>query len=135
MFEYDAKTIVPAEITLSSSERQFNMEGEAVKFHVKSVLEANQSKEVIGVFTAPDVHVSTAHEFFKAEFYSQKLNRVVKLNIVPLNFKQLLSLLPGQKNACNNGTKLLDMLRGLIKLKENSDDGAVWLQQINNALM
>lgn len=134
LFEYEDGAIIPAEITLSSNERQFNLEGEAVKFHVKSVLEANQTKEVIGVFTAPDVHVATAHEFFNAEFYSQKMNGVVKLNIVPLSFEQLLSLLPGQKNACNNGTELLSKLRNLIKLKENADDGSVWLQQINAAL-
>ncbi len=134
LFEYEDGSIIPAEITLSSNERQFNMEGEAVKFHVKSVLEANQSKEVIGVFTAPDVHVATAHEFFNAEFYSQKMNGVVKLNIVPLSFDQLQSLLPGQKNACNDGSELLSKLRNLIKLKENADDGAVWLHQIKTAL-
>lgn len=133
-FEYEDGTIIPAEITLSSNERQFNMEGEAVKFHVKSVLEANQSKEIVGVFTAPNVHVATAHEFFNAEFYSQKMNGVVRLNIVPLSFEQLLSLLPGQRNACNNGNELLSKLRNLIKLKENADDGSVWLQQINAAL-
>lgn len=134
MFEYDDGTIVPAEITLSSNERQFNMEGEAVKFHIKSVLEANQSKEVIGVFTAPDVHIATAHEFFNAEFYSQKMNGVVKLNIVPLSFDQLQSLLPGQKNACNNGNELLSKLRTLIKLKESADDGAKWLDRINETI-
>jgi hypothetical protein len=134
LFEYEGGTIIPAEITLSSNERQFNMEGEAVKFHVKSVLEANQSKEVIGVFTAPDVHVATAHEFYNAEFYSQKMNGVIKLNIVPLSFKQLLSLLPGQKNACNNGDELLVKLRNLIELKEKASDGAVWLQQIDTVL-
>lgn len=133
-FEYEDGTIIPAEITLSSNERQFNMEGEAVKFHVKSVLEANQSKEIVGVFTAPNVHVATAHEFFNAEFYSQKMNGVVKLKIVPLSFEQLQSLLPGQRNACNNGNELLSKLRNLIKLKENADDGSVWLQQINAAL-
>lgn len=134
LFEYEDGTIIPAEITLSSNERQFNMEGEAVKFHVKSVIEANQTKDVIGVFTAPDVHVATAHEFFNAEFYSQKMNGVVKLNIIPLSFDQLQSLLPGQKNACNNGDELLSKLRNLIKLKEKSNDGAVWLQNINSVL-
>lgn len=133
-FIYGGGSIVPAEITLSTNERQFNMEGEAVKFHVKSVLEANQDKEVIGVFTAPDVHVATAHEFFGAEFYSQKMGGVVKLNIVPLTFDQLLSLLPTQKNACNNSDELLDKLRSLIKLKDDSQDGAIWLQQINSSL-
>lgn len=133
-FIYDDGSIVPAEITLSTNERQFNMEGEAVKFHVKSVLEANQDKEVIGVFTAPDVHVATAHEFFTAEFYSQKMSGVVKLNIVPLTFEQLLSLLPGQRNACNSGDELLTKLRGLIQLKERSQDGSVWLREISTAL-
>ncbi|KXK10195.1 MAG: hypothetical protein UZ22_OP11002000927 [Microgenomates bacterium OLB23] len=86
------------------------------------------------MFTAPIVHVATAHEFFNAEFYSQKMNGVVKLNIVPLSFEQLQSLLPGQRNACNNGSELLNKLRSLVKLKENSQDGSVWLQEINTAL-
>jgi len=133
-FRYDDGTILPTEITLSTNERQFNMEGEAVKFHVKSVVEMNQSSDVIGVFTAPDVHVATAHEFFGADFYSQKLGGVVKLNIVPLSFEQLQSFLPGQRNACNNGAELLEKLRSLVRLKDASQDGAVWLRQINQAL-
>jgi len=133
-FKYDDGTLVPAEITLSTNERQFNMEGEAVKFHVKSIVEMNQSNEVIGVFTAPDVHVATAHEFFGAEFYSQKLGGVVKLNIVPLTFDQLQSLLPEQGNGCNSGAELVEKLRNLVKLKDTSQDGAVWLQQIDQTL-
>jgi AlwI restriction endonuclease len=133
-FEYEDGTIVPAEITLSSNERQFNMEGEPVKFHVKTIIEKNQSSEVIGLFTAPDVHVSTAHEFFGADFYSSKIGGVVKMNIVPLTFNQLQSLLPGQKNSCENGSELLSKLRGLINLKDSSEDGSVWLDKINHTL-
>lgn len=133
-FEYSDGAIIPAEITLSTNERQFNMEGEAVKFHIKSIVEANQSKEIIGVFTAPDVHVATAHEFYNAEFYSQKIGGVMKLNIVPLTFEQLQALLPGQRHSCRNGAELLDKLRSLIKLKESSENGFVWLQKISEAL-
>ncbi len=133
-FEYDDGTIIPAEITLSSRERQFTMEGEPVKFHVKSIVEKNQSSEVIGLFTAPDVHVATAHEFFGADYYSEKMGRVVKMNIVPLTFNQLQSLLPGQKNSCVNGNQLLSRLRSLIQLKESSSDGSVWLDKINQSL-
>ncbi len=134
LFKYKEDSIIPAEITLSNNERQFNMEGEAVKFHVKSIVEANRDSEVIGVFTAPQVHVATAHEFFGAEFYSQKLGGVMKLNIVPLTFTQLQSLLPGQTNACNDGSELLIKLRSLIRLKDRSSDGAVWLSKIHEEL-
>jgi hypothetical protein len=99
-FEYADGTIIPAEITLSTNERQYNMEGEPVQFHVKSIIEKNQSNEVIGLFTAPSVHVSTAHVFYRADFYSQKLGKAVDMNIIPLTFTQLQSLLPGQKNGC-----------------------------------
>lgn len=133
-FEYDDGTIIPAEITLSSRERQFTMEGEPVRFHVKSIVEKNQSSEVIGLFTAPDVHVATAHEFFKADYYSEKLGKVVQMNIVPLTFEQLQSLLPGQRNACNNGAELLSKLRDIIQLKSTSEDGHVWLQKIQNVM-
>lgn len=133
-FEYEDGTILPTEITLSSNERQFNMEGEAVKFHVKSVVEKNQSKEVIGLFTAPDVHVATAHEFFRADFYSQKLGEAINLDIVPLNFEQLQSLLPGQRNGCGTGEILLQKLRDLLELKKESTNGPEWLEKINVAL-
>ncbi len=133
-FEYADGTIIPAEITLSTNERQYNMEGEPVQFHVKSIIEKNQSNEVIGLFTAPNVHVSTAHVFYRADFYSQKLGKAVDMNIVPLTFSQLQSLLPGQKNGCENGSELLNKLRTLISLKKTSSDGAVWLQQINQTL-
>jgi hypothetical protein len=134
-FEYKNNIVIPAEVTLATNERQFNMEGEAVKFHVKSVVEANQGSTVIGVFTAPEIHVATAHEFFGAEFYSQKMGRVVKLDIVPLTFEQIESLLPGQSNSCNNGDQLLSKLKDLIRLKDRSKDGSIWLQQINDNLM
>lgn len=133
-FEYEDGTIIPAEITLSSRERQFTMEGEPVRFHVKSIVEKNQSSEVIGLFTAPDVHVATAHEFFKADYYSEKLGRVVQMNIVPLTFHQLQTLLPGQRNQCKDGPELLTKLRSLISLKESCSDGSVWLNQIEMAL-
>ncbi|HSW75014.1 MAG TPA: AlwI family type II restriction endonuclease [Candidatus Saccharimonadales bacterium] len=133
-FKYDDGTIVPAEITLSTNERQFNMEGEAVKFHVKSIVENNQSNDVIGVFTAPDVHVATAHEFYGAEFYSQKMGGVVKLNIVPLTFEQLQSLLPGQKNSCDDGVALVAKLHDLIEIKNEVQDGAEWLNRIGSIL-
>lgn len=133
-FEYADGTIIPAEITLSTNERQYNMEGEPVQFHVKSIIEKNQSNEVIGLFTAPNVHVSTAHVFYRADFYSQKLGKAVDMNIVPLTFTQLQSLLPGQKNGCESGDELLNKLRALISLKKTSSDGAVWLRQINNML-
>lgn len=133
-FKYGDGAIIPAEITLSTNERQYNMEGEAVKFHIKSIAEANQDSEIVGVFTAPDIHVATAHEFFNAEFYSKKLDKVMKLDIVPLTFEQLKSFLPGQKNGCKSGEDLLDKLRGLMSLKEQAINGAVWLQSINQTL-
>lgn len=133
-FKYADNILVPAEVTLSSNERQYNMEGEAVQFHIKSIMEANQSSDVIGLFTAPDVHVATAHEFYGADFYSQKLGNVVKLNIVPLNFEQLQSLLPGKRNSCNNGGELVAKLKHLLTLKNSSSNGAVWLKQIHEAL-
>ena len=134
LFRYEGGSIIPAEITLVTSERQFNMEGEAVKFHVKSVVEGNRGSEVIGLFAAPDIHVATAHEFYNADFYSQKLEDVIKLNIVPLTFKQLQSLLPGQKNSCRSGAELLERLRSLNHLKSDSGNGAAWLLRIGQTL-
>lgn len=133
LFEYENNVLVPAEITLETSERQFNMEGEAVKYHIKSIIELNQTSDVLGLFTAPSIHVATAHEFFSAEFYSQKIDGVIKLNIIPLTFRQLQSLLPGQKNACLNSTELIAKLKDLVNLKKNCKDGAVWLKQIEKA--
>lgn len=133
-FEYEDGIIIPAEITLSGNERQFNMEGEPVKFHVKNIIEKNRSSEVIGLFTAPQVHVSTAHEFFKADFYSQKMDEVVNMNIIPITFDQLQSFLPGQTNACYSGQELINKLRQLVKLKETSANGAVWLDNIRSFL-
>lgn len=134
LFEYEDGTIVPAEITLSTNERQYNMEGEPVQFHVKSIIENNQSREVIGIFTAPDVHVSTAHVFYRADFYSQKLEKAVDMNIIPLTFAQLQSLLPGESNGCDDGKQLLSKLRSLIALKNGAGDGAVWLNRIREEI-
>lgn len=133
-FEYEDGTIIPAEITLSSRERQYNMEGEPVQYHVKSIVEKNRSSEVIGLFTAPDIHVATAHEFYGADFYSQKVGGVVKLDIVPLNFEQLQSLLPGKRNSCSTGSELIAKLKHLLILRDKSSDGAVWLKNIEAAL-
>lgn len=133
-FEYEGEILVPVEITLSSNERQFNMEGEAVKFHVKSIIESHQTSEVIGIFTAPDIHVSTAHEFYGAEFYSQILGKPIALNIIPLTFAQLQTLLPGGKNSCSSSDDLLQKIGEIVDLKSGAGDGAVWLSRISDML-
>ncbi len=132
LFRYENQIIIPAEITLSSSERQFNMEGEPVKYHIKSVIEKNTQARVIGVFTAPEIHVATAHEFLNADFFSEKLGRPIELDIVPLSFVQLLSLLPGKNNGCNDATSLIQLLEHVIESKKRVSNGPAWLEQIKN---
>lgn len=74
------------------------------------------------------------HEFFRDDAYSTKLGKVIKLNIVPLTVAQLISLLPGETNACHSSSELLNMLKELLDLATECQDGVEWLAAIRRKM-
>lgn len=134
VFEYENEYIIPTEVTLSRDERQYNMEGVPVKHHVKNIIEKNTDATVVSLFTAPVIHPATAHEFYTASIYSTKLNKPLSLNIIPVTFSQLLSLLPGAKNGCSDGEQLIRKLEELKDLKSSVSTGPEWLKGIAVAM-
>lgn len=136
VFEYPESFILPTEVTLNLSDRQYSAEREPVQTHVLRITEANPDKEVIGVFIAPEINPRTAFEFFKdrSGVYSQKLKRSLSLSIVPLSVTQLISFLPGEINACSNSSDLHQKLNSLLTLAHNCADGVEWLTTIQQTL-
>lgn len=135
-FEYDEDTIVPAEITLNTGERQYAAEREPVRTHVAKLVEQNPKANVIGVFVAPTIQPRTAYDFYTAGSagdYSAQLGRVIRLNIVPLTIDQLCQLLPGQRLSCENSDDLKARLGELLALRPAppNGDGTQWITRIN----
>lgn len=136
VFEYPESFILPTEVTLNLSDRQYSAEREPVQTHVLRITETNPDKEVIGVFVAPEINPRTAFEFFKdrSGVYSQKLQRPLSLSIVPLTVTQLISFLPGEINACSNSSDLHQKLKSLLTLAHKCTDGVEWLTTIQQTL-
>ena len=134
-FEYEDNTIIPAEVTLNTGERQYAAEREPVRNHVLKLIEINPSVSVIGVFVAPVIQPRTAHDFFSVHQsgdYSQALNRVVPIDIVPLTIEQLCRFLPGQSQGCNDYSELRAKLDEILLLREHCHNGNEWLSSIEH---
>lgn len=133
-FEYEDETVIPAEVTLNTGERQYAAEREPVRTHVARLMERKPDSSVIGVFVAPSIQPRTAHDFYTAYTagdYSARLGKVIKLNIIPLTMDQLCMLLPGQPKGCRNYPELRERLNDMLALRSPDGDGTQWLDRIN----
>jgi len=133
-FEYSDNTLIPAEITLNTGERQYAAEREPVRNHVLKLIENRPDVNVVGVFVAPVIQPRTAHDFFSVYTsgdYSQRLGRAVSLDILPLTIEQLCQFLPGQSRGCCNYGELRGRINELLAYREHCSDGSQWLTSID----
>jgi len=134
VFRYDENFVLPTEVTLNTGERQYAVEREPVQTHVLHIAEDCPTLEVIGLFVAPEINPRTAHTFLNVQEWSNKLNRNIELTIIPMTVSQLISLLPGEANACANSNELKTKLLSLKNLKPSCHNGVEWLSQIQQVL-
>ena len=68
VFFYNDAFIVPVEVTLRIGENQYAAEGEPVQRHIMHIADKHLDHDVVGVFIAPKIHPTAAHEFLNQNF-------------------------------------------------------------------
>ncbi len=126
--EYDDFKLL-VEVTLSSGNKQFEMEGEPVARHYGNV-KRNSQKPVYCLFIAPNLSEGAKSHFFglnrlHTKFYGGKTQ------IIPLSLENFIQFaqLGVQKNF-SNASSLHQFLEGAIQANANSADEEVWVGQI-----
>lgn len=127
--DYDGFKII-VEVTMSSGNRQYEMEGEPVARHFGKV-QNNSSVPVYCLFVAPKIS-----EGALAHFYN--LNRINTrayggmTRIIPMNLSQFVTFITTAKEkGFDNAQNLKAYFDSIIELNFRTDDEAQWYQRIN----
>ena len=130
IFEFEDSIIV-VEVTLTASSRQEAAEGEPVRRHVAKYAEeqAENGKQVFGLFLAVNIDTNTANTFRLGEWYLND-DRKIDLHIVPMslaNFRGLLTKVENQPS---------ELLQHLLNLMRDcrmhaTKEAPVWKAKIS----
>ncbi|MBL4744487.1 MAG: AlwI family type II restriction endonuclease [Cycloclasticus sp.] len=112
IFEFEHSIIV-VEVTLTTSSRQEAAEGEPVRRHVAKYAEeqAENGKQVFGLFLAVNIDTNTANTFRLGEWYLNN-DRKIDLHIVPMSLVHFQNLLSKVEN---QPSELLQHLLNLMR--------------------
>lgn len=121
------------EVTTSTGNKQYEMEGEPVARHFGNV-KTNSAKPVFCLFIAPKISVGALAHFFN-------LNRFItkayggKTQIVPFNLRQFITFLAVAKERQFNDSQILyRYLTYLMNENQTADDEEVWFKTIGDSV-
>ncbi len=126
--EYDDFKLL-VEVTLSSGNKQYEMEGEPVARHFGNVKRASQ-KPVYCLFIAPNLSEGAKAHFFNlnqmhTKFYGGKTQ------IIPLSLENFIQLAQrGVEKNFSDARQLHQFLESAIQANQSSADEEVWVGQI-----
>ncbi len=121
------------EVTMSSGNKQYEMEGEPVARHFGKV-QNNSSVPVYCLFVAPKISEGALAHFFNLNRMNTKTYGG-KTRIVPMNLGQFISFITIAKDKSFNNSKILKSYLDFIIQKNLSlDDEIAWSQQINDSI-
>lgn len=130
--EYEGFKMI-VEVTMSSGNKQYEMEGEPVARHFGK-LQKDSDIPVYCLFIAPKISEGALAHFFN-------LNRMVtrayggKTRIVPMNLNQFILFVTIAKNKNFNDAKILkSYLDSLILKNQSSEDEVFWSEQIEKSI-
>ncbi|HLA55537.1 MAG TPA: AlwI family type II restriction endonuclease [Flavobacterium sp.] len=130
--EYETFKMI-VEVTLSSGNTQFNMEGESVARHFGTMQNASE-KPVFCFFIAPKISDGALAHFFN-------LNRLHtrayggKTRILPMNVTNFVQFITTAKNTNFSNSKTLhDYLDNLINQNQNIEDEVIWFDNIKRSI-
>ncbi len=130
--EYDGFKMI-IEVTMSSGNKQYEMEGEPVARHFGN-LQRNSDVPVYCLFVAPKISEGALAHFFNLNRMNTKLYGG-KTRIVPMNLNQFVSFITIAKDKSFNNSKFLkSFLDDLIQKNLSLDDESVWYQQIHESI-
>jgi hypothetical protein len=127
----DFKIIV--EVTMSSGNKQYEMEGEPVARHFGNI-QRSSDEPVYCLFVAPKISEGALAHFFNLNRMNTKAYGG-KTRIVPMNLSQFVSFITIAKDKGFNNAKILkSYLDSIIQNNLSLDDEIVWFQQINDSI-
>jgi hypothetical protein len=130
--EYDTFKMI-VEVTLSSGNTQFNMEGESVARHF-GTMQNNSDKPVFCFFIAPKISEGALAHFFNLNRFNTKAYGG-KTRIVPMNLSNFVDFITTAKNTnFSNSKTLYSYLDKVVKQNQVADDEVVWFDNIKSSV-
>ena len=130
--EYDGFKMI-VEVTMSSGNKQYEMEGEPVARHFGN-LQKNSDVPVYCLFVAPKISEGALAHFFNLNRMNTKAYGG-KTRIVPMNLNQFVSFITIAKNKSFSNSKVLkSYLDSIIQNNLSMDDESIWYQQIHDSI-
>jgi hypothetical protein len=122
------------EVTMSSGNTQYNMEGESVPRHFGKAKEA-LGKEMYCLFIAPKISEGTLAHYFNLNRMNTRLYGG-KTKIIPLSIEQFIEFVKvGVENRFDNPKVLMDWLENRWNENQDCDDEQVWYEQIESSIL
>lgn len=130
--EYDGFKMI-VEVTMSSGNKQYEMEGEPVARHFGNI-QRNSTEPVYCLFIAPKISEGALAHFFNLNRMNTK-SYGGKTRIVPMNISQFISFITIAKNRGFNDAKILKhYLDKIIQDNLSIEDEMQWYAQIHNSI-
>jgi hypothetical protein len=127
----DFKVIV--EVTMSSGNKQYEMEGEPVARHFGKI-QNNSTVPVYCLFVAPKISEGALAHFFNLNRFNTKAYGG-KTRIVPMSLSQFIAFVTIAKDKSFNHSKILkSYLDSMIKNNQSVEDETIWSQQIHDSI-
>jgi len=130
--EYDGFKVI-VEVTMSSGNKQYEMEGEPVARHFGKI-QNNSAVPVYCIFVAPKISEGALAHFFNLNRFNTKAYGG-KTRIIPMSLSQFIAFVTIAKDKSFNHSKILKTyLDSMIKNNQSVDDETIWSQQIHNSI-
>ncbi len=130
--EYDGFKVI-VEVTMSSGNKQYEMEGEPVARHFGKI-QNNSTVPVYCLFVAPKISEGALAHFFNLNRFNTKAYGG-KTRIVPMSLSQFIAFVTIAKDKSFNHSKILKTyLDSMIKNNQSVDDETIWAQQIHDSI-
>lgn len=130
--EYDGFKVI-VEVTMSSGNKQYEMEGEPVARHFGKIQNIS-TVPVYCLFVAPKISEGALAHFFNLNRFNTKAYGG-KTRIVPMSLSQFIAFVTIAKDKSFNHSKILKTyLDSMIKNNQSVDDETIWSQQIHDSI-
>lgn len=127
----DFKMIV--EVTMSTGNKQYEMEGEPVARHFGNV-QRNSDVPVYCLFVAPKISEGALAHFFNLNRMNTKAYGG-KTRIIPMNLNQFINFISiAKEKSFSKSKNLMSYFESIIQQNSLLDDESLWFQQINDSI-
>lgn len=130
--EYDDFKVI-VEVTMSSGNKQYEMEGEPVARHFGKI-QNNSTVPVYCLFVAPKISEGALAHFFNLNRFNTKAYGG-KTRIIPMSLSQFIAFVTIAKDKKFNHSKIFkSYLDSIINKNQFVDDETMWSQQIHDSI-